>query len=387
MVYASTYILFVLSFFIFQYLPKSIGKTEHYYYPRIYILFSLLVFLGCRGFIITDWVNYYKFYTEAPTLLDSSFHSFLNLYGWEHGFVYFSCFLKIFTKNYFVYQFILFFLDLLIIDKVIREYVDSRYYGIAFISFFVFQGFIFECNALRNSKSVMFFLLSVKYIRKQDFIRFFLLNLIGVLFHTSALLYFPMYFILNRRYSKRVWLIIFFVGNFFLLAHVQWILICLQKILPLLGQSRILSLINNYKILTGDATSFSLGVGFIERTFVYLLVVHYSSKMLERNENLLPFINMIYIFMICFLFLSEFTIIATRFSRLFVPAYWVIIPAIYNELKFDKKKIFIVIFLLYCVLKMLSQCRSPAYAYSNVLFSTQDYNHSYSILKKCNPDE
>lgn len=52
MIYALPYILFVLSFFAFQYLPKAIGRTERYYYPWIYIVFSLLIFLGCRGFVL-----------------------------------------------------------------------------------------------------------------------------------------------------------------------------------------------------------------------------------------------------------------------------------------------------------------------------------------------
>ena len=382
MIFALPYICFVLLFFFFQYVPKSIGKTKLFYIQHSWVFLSLLAFLGCRGLIVTDWVSYYPFYDEAPTLFDSGAFSFISRYPWEKGFLTLSCFIKIFTANYFVYQFILFAVDLCIIEAIIREYVKTDYYVIAYIAFFVFQGFVMEVNLLRNSQAILLFLLSLKYVRSKKFFKFLTLNLFGTLFHASSVFYIPLYFILRHTFSKRFLLLAFLFGNAIFFAHISWVSGILLKVLPLLGQSRLASMIKAYKVLTGEAAAYSLGFGFLERTGMYLLVVHHQRKMLQNDEKVQPFINLFYLFSFVYLFLSEFTIFVERISMLFVAGYWIVVPALYGCMKRSWKKCFLLIFILYCILKMLVQCDEPYYRYSNVLLETQNYNRSYIIFKR-----
>ncbi len=382
MIFAIPYILFALSLFIFQYLPKSIGVSEQYYYPRFYVIFSLLVFLGCRGFIVTDWASYYPFYEEVPSIFDDNAFRFIQKWPWEKGFVFLSCVIKSFAPNYFVYQFILFTVDLFIIDKIIQEYVRPHNYAIAYISFFVFQGFVMEVNLLRNAQAIMLFLLSIKYVREKKILKYFALNALGILFHSSAIFYIPLYFVLNHKFSKKILLLAFIIGNIIFLAHLAWLTGIIQSILPLLGQSRLASMISMYGILTGKATASTLGLGFIERTAMYLITIYFQSAMLKRNPKVLPFVNMLYLFCFSYLYLSEFFIFTQRISILFTSSYWIVLPALYDELKKDKKKIFILLFISYCVLKMLVQCDEPYYKYTNVLFSEQNYFEAYSILNR-----
>lgn len=378
--FALPYILFVLSFFFFQYLPKSIGKSEKYYIPRIYVIVSLLFFLGFRGFIITDWYNYYPFFEKAPSFFDDNVFNFISEWPWEKGFIILTCLIKTFSHNYFIYQFILFAIDLFIINKIIREYVNPNYYALAYISFFVFQGFIIEVNLLRNAQSILIFLLSLKYARKQCFIKYLILNSFGILFHVSAVFYIPLYFILNREFPVKPLLIAFIIGHFFFFFHISWITGILEKILPLLGQSRFASMIKAYGILNGNTASYSIGVGFIERTGIFLLVLFYQKRMIQTSIKIIPFINLFYLFYFSYLFLAEFSILVERISMLFVPGYWIIIPALYGCMKKDWKKCFLVFLILYCILKMIVQCDEPFYNYSNALIHLQDYNYSSEVL-------
>ncbi len=382
MIFALPYICFVVSFFLFQCMPKAIGKSEVFYMQRTWVLLSLLVFLGCRGLIVTDWVSYYPFYAEAPTLLDADVFSFISRYPWEKGFLTLSCFIKIFAADYFAYQFILFAVDLCIIDAIIREYVKTDYYVIAYIAFFVFQGFVMEVNLLRNSQAILLFLLSLKYVRTKKILKFLMLNSLGTLFHTSSIFYIPLYFILRHTFSKRFLLLTFLLGNAILFVHISWVAGILLKILPLLGQSRLASMIKAYKVLTGNAATYSMGFGFLERTGMYLLVVHYQRKMLRNDEKVQPFINLFYLFCFVYLFLSEFSIFVERISMLFVAGYWIVVPALYACMKRTWKKCFLLVFILYCILKMLVQCDEPYYRYTNALFQSQNYDHSYIIFKR-----
>ena len=382
MIFSLPYICFVLSFFLFQYVPKAIGKSEQYYYPRIYILFSLLIFLGCRGFIATDWLNYYTFYKEVPSIFNESAFRFIQQWPWEKGFLFLSCIIKSFAPNYFVYQFVLFAIDLFVIDKIICDYVDSKYYVIAYISFFVFQGFVLEVNLLRNAQAIMLFLLSIKYVRMNKIVKYMLLNCLGVLFHTSSIFYLPLYFVLNHKFSRKFLLLSFFFGNFIMLAHISWIVGILQKILPLLGQFRLSSMITSYQILTGKANATSLGFGFLERTAIYLIAFYFQPLLLKRNERILPFLNMLYFFCFTYLYLSEFFIFTQRISMLFTFSYWIVLPAIYRELKANEKKMFLVIFVFYCVLKMFVQCDEPIYKYRNAIFDANNYSECVTIFNK-----
>lgn len=382
MTYAFPYVLFISSFFIFQYLPKAIGRTEQYYYPRLYVLFSLLIFLGCRGFIATDWISYYPFYQETPSIFNDKAFNFIQSWPWEKGFLLLTCVIKSFAPNFFAYQFVLFAIDLIIIDKIICEYVDSKYYVIAYISFFVFQGFVMEVNLLRNAQAIMLFLLSIKYVREKKIFKYILLNCFGVLFHTSSVFYLPLYFVLNHRFSKKFLLIAFFLGNIIMLAHISWLTGLLQNILPMLGQSRLASMITSYQILTGKANATSLGFGFIERTGIYLIALHFQPLFFKRNEKILPFLNMQYFFCFTYLYLSEFFIFTQRISMLFTFSYWIVLPAIYGKLRSDGKKIFLLFFILYCVLKMLVQCDEPIFKYRNALFDENNYIQCTAIFNK-----
>lgn len=382
MIFAIPYILFVFSFFFVQYVPKSIGKTEYYFFSRVYILLSLLLFLGCRGFIVTDWVNYYPFYEQLPGLHEDGALKFIKGYPWEKGFLFLSSFIKTFSSNYFVYQFILFSVDLLIINKIIKENVNSNYYALAYISFFVFQGFVIEVNLLRNAQSILLFLLSITYIRSKSLFKYLLLNLFGILFHTTSILYIPLYFILNRKFSRKSLLLLFFLGNIIFFTRFFWISGVLKLILPLLGQSRFVSMIEAYKVLSGDANSYSIGVGFLERTVVYLFVVFYQEKIIHEDVKRLPYINLFYLFCFVYLFMSEFSILIERISLLFVAGYWIVIPSLYGCMKQNGKKIFLIVFILYSVLKLFVQCDEPFYKYSNALFQKQDYNYSYKIIDR-----
>ena len=142
-------------------------------------------------------------------------------------------------------------------------------------------------------------------------------------------------------------------------------------------------MIKAYNILNADPESYSLGFGFIERTFTYFLVLHYQNKIVNKNKKLIPFINMIYLYSFVYLYFSEFAIFTQRLSMLVVPGYWIVLPAVYEQLKKkDNKYIFIFVLLMYSILKMMIQCDQPYYKYTNSVFNKQDYNTSYQILLK-----
>lgn len=382
MIFASTYCLVALFLFFLILVPKQAGSIQYNYLPRYSIIVFLLFFIGCRGFIVTDWVSYYPYYEKVPSLFDSDVGRFINLWPWEKGFILYSVILKTVSSNYFVFQFISFLIDLLVWNYIFKRYVDSRYYAMAFLLFFVFQGFVIEVNLLRNSKAFMLFLLSLKYIRQKKPVKYFLMILAAVFFHVSSIVYFPMYFILNKKFSKRILITLFVFGNIIYFFHIKWIAQILKCVGPLLGNSRIGSMIRAYGLISGEFSSYSFGIGFLERFFTFCIAAGFQDKILKKDKSLLPFLNMLYIFLLIYLYLSEVGVLVERISLLFVFGYYIVYPAVYGCLKRANKILFLVCLIIYSILKMMIQCDEPNYSYTNALIETQDFNYRKSLFER-----
>ena len=159
------------------------------------------------------------------------------------------------------------------------------------------------------------------------------------------------------------------------LLRINYLTTVIALIEPFLP-GRLADLVVSYGLLSGNVERASVGIGFIERTGVFILLVTLQNKLLKRNPLLLPFINQLYLFIFVYLFLSEFWIFVQRISLLFVAGYWIVLPAMYSIFNKSKKKIFCCVLFFYCLFKMGVQCDEPQYQYSNVLFSKQNYEEA-----------
>jgi len=116
------------------------------------------------------------------------------------------------TYVFFFYAALYFFL----LEFVWRE---SKYPVIA-ILFYVLLGHYFESfNIMRQIFAALFVLYSVSYIEKRNLVKFLALIFAGTLFHTSVILFLPMYFVSHwiRDYKKlmvMLLLVTLFIGYY-----------------------------------------------------------------------------------------------------------------------------------------------------------------------------
>lgn len=95
-IYSLPYIALFLFLCVFA-IPVTTGKNrlKNAYWQRYAFFACMIVFVGFRGFIFTDWKNYYPFYETAPTLFDGTetivtFLSKSRYAAFEKGFSLFS---------------------------------------------------------------------------------------------------------------------------------------------------------------------------------------------------------------------------------------------------------------------------------------------------------
>ena len=197
----------LLIFFSSFYFSSSsvIKKNENTFFFFLSFLFVIVCFFGLRGFVFTDWINYYYHYETIPNDF-KTFIGFINnpKNSSEVGYYFFQFICKQISKNYFFLQFCSSVVDTLILVFFFRD-LNPRNLFLCVFCIAPFKGLEIEINLLRNSKAIFLFLYSLKYIygEKKSFVNYFFINLIGCTFHLSAILYLPLYFILGQISSFR----------------------------------------------------------------------------------------------------------------------------------------------------------------------------------------
>ena len=198
-------------FFCCFYIPNTyaIKKSVTAEATFIFLAAYILLFFGLRGYVFTDWLNYYWHYAEVPT----DWHGFVAfvqnpIHSSEIGYYVFQFLCKQISPNFFFLQFVSFFVDFIILWAFYKE-LKPKNFLLCIICMITFKGLEIEINLFRNSKAICLFMYSLKYIYKEKSLKKYMIcNLIGCLFHLSALLYLPLYFVLDKRVNKLLYKII-----------------------------------------------------------------------------------------------------------------------------------------------------------------------------------
>ena len=305
------------------------GKNERKKHMLfVFSIILLIGFLGLRGFIGWDWWAYYPSYNNLP-----------NGFNYEIGYeIWSNIFYKI-GLSYHHFTFINTVADILILAYVLKKY--SKYPIFSMFLFLAVQGLSFEVDLLRNAKAVLLFIISIQFIKERKIIPFLILNILGMTFHMSSVIYLPMYFILNRNYSRKIVLPLIILGNIYYLFDTKLfihILEYMSSILPAAVGGKITSYLSiipqNYKLPVGTL--------YFERLVTFIMVFFFLHKEKNHREKENPYSlimeNSFYIFYLIFLFTSEFFIASTRIGILFIYANWFLWGDIIENLRDTKIK-------------------------------------------------
>lgn len=374
--YSLPYII-LLCFLILLYL-NEIRKVKFFSIKtgRVLGFFTILFFIGLRGHLFTDFVSYYPFYEELPPVFDIEGNTFLN-YLFEPGFVVYSSIFKIFYLNYFTWVFINTFVDLLILYIFFKRYNNSSII-LCFIVFLGFQGFFVEFNLYRNSKAIVLFLLSLSYLQKKHFIPYLLLNLLGVLFHSSALLYILVYPFLNMKINKLlIWIIfilfnILFLCNFHFTSH-------LTSYLALLSQLDNINM--KLAIYQEESGSYGISLGYIERLFSFVVFTVSYTKLVSKNEMNRIFYNCFLLYYFSFLLFADVAILTERIPLLFIFSYWILYPNTLQVQKGITRSIIYLVLFVFVLTKTLS-INSVFCEYDNLIWGIKSFEERYDIIQK-----
>ncbi len=373
------FILFMILLAFWEFLNINLKRGN--YWIRVITISSFLLFFGFRGFVGRDIFNYYDLFKALPTIWDWNSKTFSSYSYIEIGYRVYVTLIKSISANFSFFIFISVLIDVIVLDITFKRY--SKYYVLSFILYIIMYGHVFEMEQLRNCKSVMLFLLSLPYLENKKFVPYLILNLIGLSFHSTSLIFIIAYFFLIREFSIYFYLSVFIVGNLLFLFKVEYI----QSLFNFFGvflDDGIVGKVNRYFNLSSYKNEFGFSIGYLERIITFILVcLIYRPKLIQQNRTNIIFINLYTLFFISFFFLSEMVVAVVRVSALFTFSYAIIYPNLYKEFKLlIYKYIFMFLLTSYASMRLITYHSVIEYKYENILLDKININLRRDIQRK-----
>lgn len=189
-----TIILIFASLLDYIEIPKKLRKT------LIYLLNGILIFMS--GFRYETGHDYYNYINIFDNL--SGFKDYFASYQSspvEVGYALLNITIKKLGGGSEVLYFIIAFLTIVVFSYAINK--QTKHYFTALLMFYFLLYYENTMGHIRAGMAMAIILCSLKYIEKQDFIKFLALIIIAASFHSTALVVLPVYFIKKYEPSKK----------------------------------------------------------------------------------------------------------------------------------------------------------------------------------------
>ena len=339
-----------------------------------------LFFFGLRGFVFYDWLGYYPNFYAVPDITDFSTADLTRWYS-EPGLVLLMSLCKTLFPNYHFFVFVCTTINLILLLRFFRRYSDNLPLG--FVLFLCFNGIVISTDLMRNSISLLLYINSLEYIEERRPIPFFAINLLGLIFHKTALLFLPLYFMINRKWNKWIVVVIFIVANGMFLLHIPILKSIISVIANFVDPSIKLYFDIYTKIDIGKSVAFGIGIGYLERLFTSLLIICYIDKLRSIRPANNIFINSVILYLVLFLVFSEFRTVSTRLSLIFSYGYWIIWADLIKCITFRNNRLLFVAYIgIYCILRVYGSCNFALADYENIVLGSQSYNERLLIFRQ-----
>lgn len=383
--YFLPYILFFSVIFILSFRLTSGNAIALRCYSKtaeIYTLLLFFVFFGLRGYVYSDCLTYEVFFSNLPSFFDG-IKKVLFSYkknGFEPGFFWISVIVKTIFPDYLALQFTLAVINFLVLFKLFDTYVPNHK-NLCFLVFFCYYGIITYFNLLRNCLAISCFIISIKEVECKNYLKYLAWNLFGALFHSSALVYIPLYFLLGKEYKRRHILFMFVFGLFVFLLRIRWLSVILASVAGHFS-GHIVERIIRYMASEKFSASYGISFGFIERFINFVVVFWCSERLKRRNQYLNIILNIFYLYIFIWLYCSEMYILVQRLPLLFVFSYWIVLPSVFEVLGNENKKLFLIFVLSVGMMKIVKDNSNILMRYDNLLTGIQTVDERRHIFRK-----
>ena len=179
------------------------GKSDFLYWS-VFLLFWFTA--GWRYETGTDYFAYDELYRTTTTLGEAQQAGGItsDLGTTDIGYMLLNSLFRTIGTDINIMFFLIAFVTNLLLFGSIGKYLP-RYRFPCILAYYTFCFFTLDMNGIRQSIAVCIFIYSLRYIQQRQTVRYAATILIAALFHLSAVVVLPLYWIVNRRFPS--WLL------------------------------------------------------------------------------------------------------------------------------------------------------------------------------------
>lgn len=325
--------------------------NEQYRRVLMWVLFGLFtLFFGLRGNVGDDYSHYLAIY-EHP-----EFH-FLTMPAFALAIALFKALLIPFHGFLFACS--------LVINGLLFRFLVRRKFNLPFaLSLFLgFSGVVNEIDFVRNSISILLFANSWEYLSRREVRKYLVVNIVGTLFHYSALLYLPFYFFVRRELPRRVFLGIVLAGIVLFILRPPFL-----DLIPCLLASDSDTTSHLYTYINTYTREMGFTIASVERLLTAAVVFCLYERLNEVELGRYAIVAFL-MFFVCYSLFSNYAVLGTRLANLFVPCYWMLWPALFLCMEARSAKAAAALSMSsYMVIRLVSLNSMPQWHY-NTLWS------------------
>ena len=297
----------------------------------------IYIFLAIRFNFGNDYKDYYEDFFTLNRYTSVDF--FNNSFSYEPGWL-FLC--RVFQPvGFFGMVMFLALFNCFIYYKFVKRWVPEKYWWLAvFIYVFNPDFMLIHASAMRQSVAISFFLISIPYIYKKDFIRCSLCIAMAWLFHSSSIVLLPVYLIgMFSGKVNRTWSIVIFAMFLSLFLYGNLFLPSVNVLIS--------GYFERYEVYQGTRVGLNAGFGVFLFSTLLIFTLYFSTE--QVNENNVLFKLAILSFM--FIPMGLFIILISRIGMYFTPTTIAVYPIIVSRIKKPSVRLlfsfFVVVFTLY----------------------------------------
>lgn len=211
-------IIYFLMGIISSYLLNLYTKNKN---NKIFLMLSFLPFFLILGLRYGIGYDYLHIYTPIFNIIVNGGET-----NWEIGIVGLCKLIGIFTKDSFYFFFITAFITSFLTYKAINE--NSEMPWLSLLLFVIAGLYMDAMNIVRQSIAISIFIYAYKYIYDKNLKKYIISIIIASLFHESAIILLPIYFMCNMKLTKRK-LFLAFLGIMIILPIANTIFMQILK--------------------------------------------------------------------------------------------------------------------------------------------------------------
>lgn len=312
-------------FFVFLFLFlcgwECYARPEFRYYKQLYVIaFLIFVYIaGMRYNLGVDYFAYAKAFHNSDTLLDifnyDSFERFEEKNKWELGFVLFQITLRSLTDNSQMLFLAASIFCTTFLFKSLTFFVSRKFFFFSLLTYFCSTYMLMEMQALRQAMAAALlyyaFLLNFNSRKKGVICAFF-----AYLFHSSAILFIPFLFLINKRISIRTQLLVLGTALAIFILRLQWVGNIISFLARYYSDFGIIE--KAYAYISADALNASRGIfiTFLLYLLVYFIYIYYNRKRgyYDSSPKLVMGQNLLWLFLVITSATWEINFFSTRIS-------------------------------------------------------------------------